>query len=32
MDLDADADPDPDLFVIDFQEANKKLVFLLIKK
>jgi hypothetical protein len=33
MDPDADADPDPPIFVIDLQEANKKLIlkrFLLI--
>jgi hypothetical protein len=28
MEPDPDADPDPALFVIDFQDANKKLIFL----
>jgi hypothetical protein len=27
MDPDPDADPDPALFVIDLQDANKKLIF-----
>jgi hypothetical protein len=29
MDLDSDADPDPAIFVIDLQEANKKLNFVI---
>jgi hypothetical protein len=28
MDPDSDADPDPAIFVIDLQDANKKLIFL----
>jgi hypothetical protein len=28
MDLDPDSDPDPAIFVIDLQEANKKLFFM----
>jgi hypothetical protein len=27
MDLDPDADPDPAIFVINLQEANKKIIF-----
>ena len=26
MDLDPDPDPDPPIFIIDFQDANKKLI------
>ncbi len=29
MDPDPDADPDPSIFIIDLQDANKKLFFLL---
>jgi hypothetical protein len=28
MDPDPDADPDPNIFVIDLQDADKKLIFL----
>ncbi len=28
FDVDLDSDPDPAIFVIDFQDANKKLIFL----
>jgi hypothetical protein len=27
MDPDSDADPDPSIFIIDLQDANKKLIF-----
>ncbi len=28
VDPDADADPDPAIFIIDLQDANKKLIYL----
>jgi hypothetical protein len=28
-DSDPDVDPDPDIFIVDLQEANKKLIFLI---
>jgi hypothetical protein len=31
MDPDPDADPDPSIFIIDLQDANKKITFLDIK-